>query len=533
MRAFPIAAALLLLLLSRTDAAPARAQETAANPPQSSALSGLARRLAVTRLNGSSAAAAATATRFIPDGTRLTLDALANGLGSSAEEKSQLKQVFQGALTAYEAEAKKEGVENDVAAALSFYLCVHYSACHDGQEIADATVSAVTGQLRAALDTDEMRNARDAEKQQLYEFCVMMGGFTAATLQVAAEQKDADLKKQLRQVGANGIRAILKMEPDRVRITKSGLVIAPEKGTGEIVPTATTAAAPTSGSAAAHSVSAVSYRLPAEWTETKSDGAVTLKRSFTDQYTNDVTMLILSEGWEKAGRINAAFPQAWRDLVLTLFDTAEQRPFVYVRRLSNGMNCAFAFGDMKAKSNGADMTVFLYLLDTGKACYPILGMFIGNQSRFMPDVEQVLASIKVVGSSPPAPLVTAAELVGEWSTSSREYASYVDARGNYRGDASSAHSVALTFHADGTYSSGFLGISSGVVTREKAGGTYKIAGDMLVMHSGGGRVEKKRFLGLETLPGGKGKMMVLLNPGYQLLSGSIGLYKERYVLIPK
>jgi hypothetical protein len=519
-------ALLAFLLLAVSE--PTLAQEVAAEPPQTSALNGLARRLSSVKPGSGGG----TATHFTPSGKRLTLDALADGLGSSAEEKSGLKQVFQAAFTSYETEAKKNGLENDVAGALAFYLCVHYSAYHNGQKVRDGTTIAVARQLQAALDTDEMRAANDAEKQKLYEFCVMMGGFSAAMTQLAAENKDAETRKQLREVGANGLRSILKIEPAHIQITDAGLVVAQEKGASEARPTVAPVSSRPSGGTT-YSVSAISYRLPTEWTETKANGAVTLKRSFTDQYTNDVTMLILSPGWEKTGRINTAFPDAWRELILPVFNEAEEHPFVYVRRLGKGLNCAFAFGNMKAKSNGHPMTVFLYLLDTGKRCYPIIGMFIGNQSKFMKDVEQIFAGLTIAGASPPAPLVTAGELVGEWSTSSREYASYIDRQGNYRGDASNAMSVALTFRADGTYSSGFRGISSGAVTREKSGGTYKIEGDMLVLYSAGGRVEKKRFLGLETLPSGKGKMMVLLNPAYELLSGSIGLYKEEYVLVPK
>lgn len=525
MRTLALAALLALLLLAKPG--PTQAQDPDTPPPLSPALNGLAQRLVAAKANRKGVPAATT--RFTPSGTRLTLDTLVNDLVKSAEERSSMRQVFQEVFKAYEEEAKKHGLENDVAAAMAFYLAVHFSAYHDGKDVSDKVMEAVARQLQGAFDNDDMRATKNEDKQKLYEFCVMMGGFTAATSQVATEQKDADLKKQMRQVGGNGLRSILKIAPERVQITEAGLVITPEKALEEKIATVPSA----SSGGMAHSVNGISYRLPAEWSEKKSGGTITFERSFRDTYTNDVATLLLAPGRDKTGRIKAAFPAAWRELILSSFD-GEQQPFVYVRRLGNGMNCAFSQAEMKMKSNGNRVDVILYLVDTGKAAYPIIGMFHGNISKYMPDIERLFESMKIAGSSPPAPLITAAEVAGDWSTSDKTYASYVNERGEYRGDASSAFSIALSLHADGTYSSGFMGIRQGSVTKTKESGTFKIEGDMLVMYDKArAQPVKRRFLGIEPLPDGKRKMLMLINPAYPLLSGNIGLYAEKYVLVPK
>ena len=67
--------------------------------------------------------------------------------GQTREKKAPVRQAV---LTTYEAAAAKNGVANDVAAALAFYLAAHYSAYHDGREVAEPSVNALVAQLHTA-----------------------------------------------------------------------------------------------------------------------------------------------------------------------------------------------------------------------------------------------------------------------------------------------------------------------------------------------------------------------------------------------
>jgi hypothetical protein len=168
---------------------------------------------------------AVPATRFKPSGKRLLLDAFVNDMGKTKEQREALRKIFAGVFQAYEPVADKAGFSNDVAGALSFFIAMHYSAYNDGATVSDADTVAIARQLRAALDGKEMRKASNIDKQKMYETYVMLGGFTLALSQSAATGKDDDLLKLRKQMGEDGLKSLLKVEPSRVKITDQGLEI--------------------------------------------------------------------------------------------------------------------------------------------------------------------------------------------------------------------------------------------------------------------------------------------------------------------
>jgi hypothetical protein len=175
---------------------------------------------------------AVPATRFKPTGNRLLMNSFVNTLGKTQEQKDSLRQVFQEVFKAYEAEAAKSSVANDIAGAMTFYIAAHYSAYNDGTDVSETGTEAMVQQLRTMFDSEGMRKASNADKQKLYETFVMLGGFTLAVSQAAADSKDADMPKLRKQMGADGLKSLLKVEPSRVKISDKGLEIGPER-TGE------------------------------------------------------------------------------------------------------------------------------------------------------------------------------------------------------------------------------------------------------------------------------------------------------------
>ena len=221
MRKFSVVLSIALMFLgSRAGSAQPPDLFNGNGKPNVSALGGLAGRLKAAPAGKT----AATATRFTPTGRRLSMDTFIDGLTKDPEQKKALRQVLEQVFTAYEAEAKKSGFENDVAGALAFYLIAHYSVFHDGQEISDAASEILVRQLQGALNTDAMRGMKDADKQRLYEFCVMLGGFTSVSY--AAPDTDAKTKQGLKQLAGQALTYILKIAPERVSLNESGLAIA-------------------------------------------------------------------------------------------------------------------------------------------------------------------------------------------------------------------------------------------------------------------------------------------------------------------
>ncbi|MGC4045774.1 MAG: hypothetical protein QM758_18445 [Armatimonas sp.] len=127
------------------------------------------------------------ASKFKPTPKRLLLDAFVNGLGKTAEEKSGYRTIFARVFTAYETEAKKLKLENDVAAAMAFNVATHYTLYHPGVTISDAGSNVLVAQLQGVLNTDNLRKASNTEKQKLYEAFVLLAAYSMAISQIAEQ----------------------------------------------------------------------------------------------------------------------------------------------------------------------------------------------------------------------------------------------------------------------------------------------------------------------------------------------------------
>src|SRR3989442_8483740 len=69
-----------------------------------------------------------------------------------------------------------------------------------------------------------MRAASDAEKQQLYETFIMLAGLMTA--RQAAAAADAAALKELRPLGAEALKLLLKTDPSKITINAEGLRLA-------------------------------------------------------------------------------------------------------------------------------------------------------------------------------------------------------------------------------------------------------------------------------------------------------------------
>lgn len=228
----------LIALISILIACPAFAQEeqppaeTAPKPPMASALDRLLRSRANKGIKPADAATETQnkvlATKFKPSGKRATVDKIVEQLTADPEQRKALLPLFEEGFKAYEAEAKKEGAENDVAGAMTFFIGTHWSIYNEGKEPSDKSGMAMVRQLQNLLNSAEMRAAKDADKQSLYEWCVVMSTFSLATYHVAKEEDDEKLSKTMQEAAGAALKSLLGVEPDRVQITDNGLEITPK-----------------------------------------------------------------------------------------------------------------------------------------------------------------------------------------------------------------------------------------------------------------------------------------------------------------
>jgi hypothetical protein len=171
----------------------------------------------------SKALPATPASKFKPAGKRLLVPTLATSLSTDPEQQKVLRQVFEAGLKEYEKEAAREGLVNDLAGAMAFFLGTAWYVLHDGQDPDEDGLTLVARQLQQLFDTPEMRKIADAEKQQFYELLVGMATWLGVTWQAAAQSDDQALKAQLKDAANGIIKGYFKLEPSRVRITAAGL----------------------------------------------------------------------------------------------------------------------------------------------------------------------------------------------------------------------------------------------------------------------------------------------------------------------
>ncbi|GAB4459862.1 MAG: hypothetical protein OHK0029_23040 [Armatimonadaceae bacterium] len=190
----------------------------------------LDRKLPVSSAPAAAKPAAVPATRFKPAQKRLLLNTIADSLGQTDKQKKVFQQVFAQLATAYESEAKRLGFPHDIAGAMAFLTEVSYALYNpEASERNDAETQALVRQFRTLLDSDALRKAPDAERQKLYEYFLGMGAYLYTLSEAAADQHDMNAAAAVVRLGGESLRELFQVEPDRVRLTKTGLEITPAK----------------------------------------------------------------------------------------------------------------------------------------------------------------------------------------------------------------------------------------------------------------------------------------------------------------
>jgi hypothetical protein len=165
----------------------------------------------------------APGTRFKASAKRLLLPRLADSLTENREYRKALSQVFELGMQAFEKEAAKQGLANDVAGAMTLLIGTAWVVTHDGVEPPEAGVTLLARQLQQALDTPELRQVADADKQKFYELLVGLATWLSVSFQQAVTDKDAKAVASLRASAADVLKGYLKLEPGTYRIGEKGL----------------------------------------------------------------------------------------------------------------------------------------------------------------------------------------------------------------------------------------------------------------------------------------------------------------------
>jgi len=225
------------------------------------------------------------------------------------------------------------------------------------------------------------------------------------------------------------------------------------------------------------------YKTPEGWVAKTLDAGLLLTEEKSDFYDKHSYRLMILPSEPLTGTLRAKFLEVWATQIAPGIDTTIV-PLPLMRRLKSGSVVAFdQDGSAKTKA-GVSHHGGLYLLARGNRCVPILCFYfgLGDTKALQAALEPLLESAEIPGAGDAAiSLFDAADLAGNWNTSSMSLANYVTASGGYAGDASISTTDYLTLSKDGTFSKTFIGITAQQRLKEKFEGTWKLEDNALVL----------------------------------------------------
>lgn len=165
--------------------------------------------------------------KFRPSTAVDTGKLIADSLGTSAEEKALLKQIFVGTKTAFESQAAAKGWKNDVAGALTFFIVGTTTIYHDSEEPSDEAMDVLYTAISRSIDEiPEFAKTTDREKQSIYDILIGFTGIPLALYSQGKESGDAGTVAAARQLSAKLIEIVLKGDAEKIRYANGSFAFA-------------------------------------------------------------------------------------------------------------------------------------------------------------------------------------------------------------------------------------------------------------------------------------------------------------------
>ncbi len=163
---------------------------------------------------------------FTADPAIDTFTSLVDTIGKTPEEKAFLSQLFNATKTSFEAEVAKEGRQNNLAAALTFFIAASVTVYHDDPEPSDAATDSLWDGMNAVVnESPEYAALTDRDKQVMYDTLVALSGLALVGHTAGKQANDTETRNAYRQLAGMMIEMVLKTKPDRVRFVNNALVI--------------------------------------------------------------------------------------------------------------------------------------------------------------------------------------------------------------------------------------------------------------------------------------------------------------------
>jgi len=166
------------------------------------------------------------ATRFVPLPRRVLLPALVRSLTRDAQQQRAILQVLEAGIRGYEEEGKTTGWVNDVAGAIAYFVGATYLVYHDGESPSERGLDRLALALQQNLNTPQLSRAAAGDKQKFYELMIGLGTFLSVSYRQAAAAGESARTVELKRLAGETLKGFLKVDPETVRITEEGLVMA-------------------------------------------------------------------------------------------------------------------------------------------------------------------------------------------------------------------------------------------------------------------------------------------------------------------
>lgn len=165
-------------------------------------------------------------TTFKPSGSSATFEMLADSIASNQTERDGLLLIFNATKDAFAQEAKSMGRENNIPAALTFFIVTNVTVYNDDEEPSDAAVDKLWNALSAVFEeSPELAAMTDREKEEVYDTLIAMSGVPLLGYMQAKESGDREMLASYQQIAGTLIQTVLQVEPGSIRFVGDDIVI--------------------------------------------------------------------------------------------------------------------------------------------------------------------------------------------------------------------------------------------------------------------------------------------------------------------
>lgn len=163
---------------------------------------------------------------FRPGSSSGVDQALATAFATTPAEKQGLIELFKQVKLGYETEVAKEGKSNNLAAAMTFFIASNIVAYHRTEMPSDEATENLFVSLRDLMSsTPEISKMTNAEKQQMHDWLVYMGGFVLAGYLDAEQNNNREGLDNFRDIAAASTKIVLGVDVGSLKLTNKGLSV--------------------------------------------------------------------------------------------------------------------------------------------------------------------------------------------------------------------------------------------------------------------------------------------------------------------